>query len=109
MLVIGGGGHALVSIEVLRACGLDIAGCLTRDGVASAGLDRIGVQVVGIDGDLATLVAGGHRFAFVAVGDNRARRTLSQAVARGGWVTGARRQPGRRGLRSRLTSTTASS
>ena len=84
MLVIGGGGHALVSIDVLRACGLDIAGCLTREGVASTALDRIGVQVVGIDGDLATLVADGHRFAFVAVGDNRARRRLSQAVLAAG-------------------------
>ena len=42
VLVIGGGGHALVSIEVLRSCGHDVVGCLTRDGVASADLDRIG-------------------------------------------------------------------
>ena len=84
MLVIGGGGHALVSIEVLRACGHDIAGCLTSDGVASTGLHRAGVQVMGTDGDLATLVAHDHPLAFVAVGDNRARRTLSEAVLAAG-------------------------
>ena len=84
MLVIGGGGHALVSIEVLRACGHDIAGYVTRDGVASANLHRTGAPILGTDRDVATLVAGGHALAFVGVGDNRARRTLSQAVGAAG-------------------------
>ena len=80
MLVIGGGGHALVSIEVLRACGHDVAGCLTRDGSAAADLDGVGVAVLGTDGDLARLVAGGHERVFVAVGDNADRRRLSEGV-----------------------------
>ena len=84
VLVIGGGGHALVSIEVLRACGHDVVGCLTRDEKASAGLQRAGVPVVGSDRDLATLVAREHPLAFVAVGDNRARHRLSEAVVAAG-------------------------
>ncbi len=81
MLVIGGGGHALVSIEVLRACGHDVAGCLTRDGSAAADLDRVGVAVLGTDGDLARLVADGYPRAFVAVGDNADRQRLSEGRA----------------------------
>ena len=84
VLVIGGGGHALVSIEVLRACGHDVTGCVTRDGVASARLDRVGVKVIGRDSDLDALVSGDHPVAFVAVGDNRARRRLSEAVVAAG-------------------------
>ncbi len=84
VLVIGGGGHALVSIEVLRSCGHDVTGCVTRDGVASARLDRLGVKVIGRDSDLDALVSGDHPVAFVAVGDNRARRRLSEAVVAAG-------------------------
>ena len=87
MLVIGGGGHALVSIEVLRACGHEVAGCLTRDGSVAPDLDRIGVDVLGTDGDLATVVAEGYERVFVAVGDNADRQRLSECVlAAGGSV-----------------------
>ena len=61
VLVIGGGGHALVSIEVLRAAGHEVAGCVTRDGVSSRELDHIGVKVLGTDGDVAALVSDGYR------------------------------------------------
>jgi len=84
VLVIGGGGHALVSIEVLRSCGHDVVGCLTREGVASADLDRMGVAVLGTDGELASLVATEHPRVFVAVGDNEDRQRLSDAVATAG-------------------------
>ena len=83
VLVIGGGGHALVSIEVLRACGHDVAGCVTRDGVAAVDIDRVGVRVLGTDREVAALVAA-HPRAFVAVGDNGDRRALSAAVVAAG-------------------------
>jgi UDP-perosamine 4-acetyltransferase len=84
VLVIGGGGHALVSIEVLRACGHDVVGCLTRDGVASADLDGTGVEVLGTDGDLTSLVVNEYPRVFVAVGDNQSRWKLSEAVVAAG-------------------------
>ena len=84
VLVIGGGGHALVSVEVLRACGHDVIGCLTRDGATTANLERVSVGVLGTDADLAAIVANECPRAFVAVGDNRARRMLSEAVVAAG-------------------------
>ena len=80
VLVIGGGGHALVSIEVLRAAGHDVAGCVTRGGASSTELDHIGVKVLGTDRDLCELVSDAYPRAFVAVGENGARRRLSEAV-----------------------------
>jgi UDP-perosamine 4-acetyltransferase len=79
VLVVGGGGHALVSIEVLRAAGYDVAGCVTRDGTSSAALDVLGVEVLGTDADLSTLA---RRFpcAFVAIGDNHDRQRCTEAV-----------------------------
>jgi UDP-perosamine 4-acetyltransferase len=47
-------------------------------------LDRAGVEVIGRDRDLEGLVSGDHPVAFVAVGDNRARRRLSEAVVTAG-------------------------
>jgi UDP-perosamine 4-acetyltransferase len=80
VLVVGGGGHALVSIEVLRATGHAVVGCLNRDDAASATLEAAGVDVLGTDRDLPALVSGPYPCAFVAVGDNHARRTLADAV-----------------------------
>ena len=51
---------------------------------ASADLDRVGVGVLGTDGDLAALVADGYARAFVAVGDNAHRQQLSEAVVAAG-------------------------
>jgi UDP-perosamine 4-acetyltransferase len=80
VLIVGGGGHALVVIEVLRAAGYGISGALTREGVPTAGLERLGVSVVGTDTELAERVANGARRVFVAVGDNRTRQRLTAAV-----------------------------
>lgn len=80
LIVIGAGGHALVCIEVLQSIGVDIAGCLSKDGSASSDLGRLGVSVVGVVDDLPALVADGHRSWFIAVGDNRDRMALARRV-----------------------------
>ena len=99
MLVIGGGGHALVSIEVLRACGHDVVGCLTRDGVG-----------IGRPGPHRRRRARNRRrprharrrrvppASFVAVGDNAGQAEAVGGRRGGRRVVGARRQPGRRRL-----------
>jgi UDP-perosamine 4-acetyltransferase len=84
VLVVGGGGHALVSVDVLRAGGHDVAGCVTRDGTVSAALAHLGVDVLGTDDDLSNLVSHSYPCVFVAVGDNKVRRTLAMLVVDAG-------------------------
>jgi UDP-perosamine 4-acetyltransferase len=76
-IVIGAGGHALVCVEVLREMGLDVAGCVSGDGTASADLAAIGIEMLGTIDDLDALHAD-HRWAFVAVGANGARRSMAE-------------------------------
>ena len=90
VLVVGGGGHALVAIEVLRAAGHRIIGVLTADGRPTDGLDRLNVQVVGTDERLAERVSAGDRDFFVAIGANQTRRRLAEDVlGAGGLLVGA--------------------
>ena len=84
MLIVGGGGHALVVVEVLRASGESIAGALTREGSRMPGLDRLGVPVVGTDSELGARIKDGAQRVFVAVGANRPRRRLVDDVLAGG-------------------------
>jgi UDP-perosamine 4-acetyltransferase len=63
-------------VEVLREMGLDVAGCVSGDGVASADLAAIGIEMLGTIDDLDALRTD-HRWAFVAVGANGARRALA--------------------------------
>jgi len=78
-VIIGAGGHALVCIEVLERMGLTIAGCVSDDGRASADIESLGLEMIGTVDDLDTLLADG-RWAFVAVGDNAARRGLIERI-----------------------------
>ncbi len=84
MLIVGGGGHSLVVVDVLRSSGVAIAGALTREGTPMDGLARLGVDVLGTDAELAERIASGARAVFVAVGDNRTRRRLTAAVVAAG-------------------------
>ena len=78
LVVIGGGGHAKVVIELLEDSGaFEIAGCIASGGPESV----LGVPVLGDDSCLARQYAAGIRKAFVAVGDNSLRRRLSKMVA----------------------------
>jgi UDP-perosamine 4-acetyltransferase len=78
-VVVGAGGHALVCIEVLRRMGHDIAGCVSSDGRPGADLTALGVDMIGTDRDLEALLTP-DRWAFVAIGDSSARRSLVDRV-----------------------------
>lgn len=82
IVVLGGGGHAKVVIEIIRALGAyAIVGCLDRYG-AEGGV--LGVPVLGDDGRLAALRAEGIASVALAIGSNRIRLTLGrEALALG--------------------------
>ena len=79
VLVVGAGGHALVSIEVLRESGHVVRGCVASRAGAVEGLSRLEVPVLGTDAALADLLAG-PAAAFVGVGANSARQRLIGVV-----------------------------
>ena len=82
--MVGGGGHALVVVDVLRASGVRVAGALTQEGTPMEGLGRLGVDVLGTDAELAERIAAGAGDVFVAVGDNRTRHRLIAAILAAG-------------------------
>ena len=75
VIVVGAGGHAMVSIEVLRAAGYTVRGCVASHVGAPEGLARLGVPVLGTAHDLPGLL-GDNAAVFVAVGANEARQRL---------------------------------
>lgn len=77
IILIGGGGHAKVCIELLRAMGETVAYCV---GAADSGADCLGVPVLAGDEHIARLRALGYRRAFVAIGGNRLRLRLGDAA-----------------------------
>jgi len=82
VLMVGAGGHARVCLDALRDSGHDVVGCVSRDGAASVGL---ACAVVGTDDDLTGAAATcGATHAFVAIGDNQARRAASARCADAG-------------------------
>jgi len=75
VVVIGGGGHAKVIVDLLLAAGrYSIAGCVERKPEACSDL---GIPLLGDDLRLPEIYRDGVRYAFVAIGDNRVRRRLS--------------------------------
>ncbi len=77
IVILGAGGHAKVVIELIRAQGGVIAGLTDSNPTPRSVL---GVPVVGDDRALPRLVADGVRYAFVAIGDNKARAAAAQAA-----------------------------
>lgn len=75
VVIIGGGGHAKVVIESLRASGKTVAAIVDADPTPRAVLD---VQVVGDDLALPGLREQGLSELFVAIGDNRLREKLGR-------------------------------
>ena len=75
VVIIGGGGHAKVVIESLRAGGETVTAIIDADPTPRAVL---GVPVVGDDLALPTLRGQGLSKLFVAIGDNRLRQTLGR-------------------------------
>ncbi|WP_297506522.1 acetyltransferase [uncultured Caulobacter sp.] len=74
VVIIGGGGHAKVVIESLRATGESVAAIVDADPTPRAVL---GVPVVGDDLALGDLRGQGLSKLFVAIGDNRLRQKLA--------------------------------
>jgi UDP-perosamine 4-acetyltransferase len=81
VIVVGAGGHARVAIEVLRANGFAVTGCLSREGAPTLALD---VPVLGCDTELAAYIGRGRRRVFIGVGDNAARLELARQVRAAG-------------------------
>lgn len=75
VVVIGAGGHAKVIIDILRMnSSYELIGCTDRQ----IGSFVLSLPVLGDDSILPTLFEQGIHHAFVAIGDNRLRKKLSQ-------------------------------
>lgn len=77
VVIIGGGGHAKVVIESLRAAGQLVAAVIDAD---PSPRQVLGVPVVGDDAALPGLRLQGLTQAFVAIGDNRLRAKLALSL-----------------------------
>ena len=71
VVLIGAGGHARVCLEALRDGGHHVVGAISLDG---QGVHSLGVEMLGTDHDLPTVVQQ-HQIdaAFPSLGDNAAR------------------------------------
>jgi UDP-perosamine 4-acetyltransferase len=77
LLLVGGGGHAKVVLDVARAAGFLVAGFLDPDPAAPS----IGeIRRLGGDEAAPALRAQGLSLAFVALGDNRLRRKIGERL-----------------------------
>ncbi len=83
VVIIGGGGHAKVVIESLRASGQAVAAIVDADPTPR---EVLGVPVVGDDLKLPELKAQGLSQLFVAIGDNRLREKLGRKAQGLGFV-----------------------
>lgn len=82
VLIAGGGGHAKVAIEVLRAAGWLPWGILDPQPAGKSVLD---VPILGGEGNLEELLSAGLTDAFIAIGRNDLRRTLARRYQRTGF------------------------
>lgn len=84
IIIIGGGGHAKVCIEVLRAQGLfEPVACLDPKADEA---QVLGVAVTGGDEQLPILRAQGVAHAFVALGSNKVRARMARAARDAGFA-----------------------
>lgn len=84
IVVVGGGGHSRVVVEVLLAAGWRVAGYTDPGG---AGGSFGGVPCLGDDGVLPSLT-GTVRYAIIALGDNALRSRLARRVEAMGFELG---------------------
>jgi sugar O-acyltransferase (sialic acid O-acetyltransferase NeuD family) len=87
LIVVGGGGHAKVVIEVARAAGEEIAGYCDPRG--ADGHTLLAARWLGDDGALAALRGEGYGRAVIALGDNRRRDQAQRFAAAQGWSLAA--------------------
>lgn len=77
VVLIGAGGHAKVVISTLQAAGYSVE-AIFDDGPEKWGHELMGAPIVGPISELADI---GSRLALIAVGDNRARKSLAEQFA----------------------------
>lgn len=83
IIVVGGGGHAKVVIEVIRSMNLaQIVGVLD---LSAETTDVLGVPVLGGDEQLKPLYDDGVRLAAIALGDNRLRERVGRKALQLGY------------------------
>jgi UDP-perosamine 4-acetyltransferase len=83
VVILGGGGHAKVVIDILEQAGeVDIAGFVSPGEQPDT---FCGYPRLGSDDDLAGTLGAGVRSAFVAIGDNRRRMDCIRSVKRQGF------------------------
>lgn len=91
-IVVGGGGHAAVVIECLRATGaFDVVGIVDADPAAASVL---GVPLIGSDCDLASLRSTGIESAVVGLGSNALRLRLGDHLMALGFALPVITHPG---------------
>jgi UDP-perosamine 4-acetyltransferase len=84
VVILGASGHAKVIIRILEEMhDWDIIGCTSAGRGAE---EPLGCPVLGGDDVLPGLLASGVRHAFVAIGDNRVRRRVSEEVRQVGFT-----------------------
>jgi len=77
IVVVGAGGHSKVIIDAIQATNLyDVVGVLSHGGETRV----LGVPVIGGDDTLPALAQQGVEGAFIAIGDNKIRQKLSDAI-----------------------------
>ncbi len=87
-VILGGGGHAKVVIEALRAEGRLEPAAIVDSDPARKGREIYGVPIVGDDSELSAIFASGVSFAVAGLGgvrDNEPRRCLMENAARAGF------------------------
>lgn len=84
MVLVGAGGHARVVADVIRAGGnYDIIGATSREQEG----DAVGwINIIGDDTVLPDIYESGVRHAFIAIGDNRTRKALTQNISSMGFT-----------------------
>ena len=83
LVVIGGGGHAKVVINILHRCPeFEVIGCIDPAPAKRRVLD---VDVIGGDTILSQLYAEGISHAFVAIGDNARRASVGNEICKLGF------------------------
>jgi UDP-perosamine 4-acetyltransferase len=83
VVIVGGGGHAKVVIELLRAAGFQhISGLIDQNTAKS---HVLGLPILGTDVDLPRLRHQGISHAFVGIGDNVQRFTMGQQLQQFGF------------------------
>jgi UDP-perosamine 4-acetyltransferase len=91
LVVIGGGGHAKVVLDVLSlTAGIEVVGIVDP---ALGGRTVLGFPGLGGDEILPSLFAEGVAQAFVAIGDNRLRQSIAHRLCQIGFALPAIRHP----------------